>query len=104
MTTAQQLCDLARFPLNDGDKARYQDADLLGFLNSGLVILQRARPDLFLGKLGIPVTSLGLTDSLPTPANVDQAIADYVTARATTLDTEDAERTAQFFTLSAGGL
>jgi hypothetical protein len=104
MTTAQQICDLARFPLNDADKERYQDPDLLGFLQSGLAILQRTRPDLFLGALGTPVATLALTDTLPTPVHVDQAIADYVTARATTLDTEDAERTAQFFQLSAGAL
>lgn len=102
--TAQEVIDLARIPLNDKDKDRYLDAELLRFLNAGLGMLKRSRADLFVGSLETGHTTLALTDALPTPQHVDQALADYVTARAGTVDNEDSERVAAFFTLASGQL
>lgn len=102
--TAQEVIDLARVPLNDADKGRYVDTDLLRFLNAGLRTLKKNRPDLFIGTLGTPFVALALADTLPTPDHVDQAIADALTARAMTVDTEDTERVGAFFALSAGQL
>lgn len=104
MTTAQEVIDLARVPLNDADKDRYKDPDLLRFLNAGLRSLKKNRPDLFIGTLGTPFVTLALTDALPTPDHVDQAIADALTARAMTVDTEDTERVGAFFALAQGQL
>lgn len=102
--TAQEVIDLARVPLNDTDKDRYTDTDLLRFLNAGLRLLQRSRADLFIGSLGTSLPALALGDSLPTPDHVDQSLADYVTARAMTVDTEDGERAGAFFQLAGGQL
>lgn len=102
--TAQEVIDLARVPLNDELKSRYTDADMLRFLNAGLSQLKRSRADLFLGSLATGVTALTLAGNLPTPAHTDQAIADYLTARASTVDNEDSERVAAFFALSGGKL
>ena len=106
MTTAQQVIDLARIPLNDGDKDRHSDNALLGYLNSGLRALKKTRADLFIGSLKTGHTTLALGDNLPTPEEMDQAIADYLTARATLLDdpSEEMERTAAFLKLSGGML
>lgn len=106
MTTAQQVIDLARIPLNDADKARHTDADMLGYLNFGLRALKKTRADLFIGSLKTGHTTLVLADALPTPEEMDQAIADYLTARATLLDdpSEEMERTAAFLKLSGGML
>ncbi|MFN5350884.1 MAG: hypothetical protein ACK5A0_15355 [Polaromonas sp.] len=102
--TAQEVIDLARVPLNDTNKDRYKDADLLRFLNAGLSQLKRGRADLFLGTLATGYTALTLASTLPTPEHVNQSIADYVTARASTIDNEDSERVAAFFTLAGGKL
>lgn len=102
--TAQEVIDLARVPLNDADKDRYKDPDFLRFLNAGLRMLKRTRPDLFIGSLGSGSTNLVLADNLPTPEHVDQALADYLTARAMTIDTEDTERVGAFFALAQGQL
>ena len=98
--TAQEVIDLARIPLNDGGKDRYTDADLLRFLNAGLRMLKKSRADLFVGLLASAQASLLLTDALPTPEHVDQSLADYLTARAGSVDSEDSERVAAFFALS----
>ncbi|MES2415093.1 MAG: hypothetical protein V4614_14900 [Pseudomonadota bacterium] len=102
--TAQEVIDLARVPLNDADKDRYPDAVLLRFLIAGLRLLQRTRADLFIGSLAVTQPDLGFADELPTPAHVDQSLADYVTARAMTVDTEDGERAGAFFQLAGGQL
>lgn len=104
MTTAQEVIDLSRVPLNDADKDRYKDTDQLRFLNAGLRTLKKNRPDLFIGTLGTPFVALALGDTLPTPDHVDQAIADALTARAMTVDTEDTERVGAFFQLAQGQL
>lgn len=102
--TAQEVLDLARVPLNDADKDRYKDTDLLRFLNVGLRTLKKNRPDLFIGTLATPFVNLALGDTLPTPDHIDQAIADAITARAMTVDTEDSERVGAFFALAQGQL
>lgn len=102
--TAQEVLDLARVPLNDADKDRYTDEAMLRFLNAGLRLLKRSRADLFIGSLATGAAALVLGDALPTPEHVDQAMADYVTARAMTIDTEDTERVGAFFALAGGQL
>lgn len=103
--TAQQLLALARKPLNDLAEVRYADVDMLKYLNTGLAFLKRRRPDLFLGSLAVEQAELGLADSLPVPASVNQALADYVTARISTVDDEVSDgRVAAFMALAEGQL
>jgi hypothetical protein len=89
LTTAQNIIDQARSTVNDDDKTRYKDIQALGFINFRLRQLRRDRPDLFIGNLASPINDLVLTDSVPTPASVDQALSDYVLFRWSTMDNED---------------
>lgn len=103
--TAQDVINLARVPLNDPAKVRYLDADMLRALNAGLSHLKIKRPDLFIGSLSTGQTALVLADALPTPDGVDQALADYVTARASMVDAEfSVDRVAAFLALAEGQL
>lgn len=43
-----QVMDRARSILQDADKTRYTDDDLLGAVNDGLIEIRRIRPDLLL--------------------------------------------------------
>jgi len=106
--TMQQVIDRARIPLNDADKDRYPDADLLVYGNEALAILRRRRADLFLGNLAGGMAALDLPDLLPFDDAYLPAVADYVTARAETRDSEEElmNRATVFFGLfsaSAGG-
>jgi len=87
--TMQQVIDRARIPLNDADKHRYPDADLLVYGNEALSILRRQRADLFLGNLAGGFAALDLSDLLPFDDAYVPAVADYMTARAETRDSEE---------------
>lgn len=87
--TYQSVVDLARFPLNDADKARYSDATLLSFANHGMLKILKRRPDLFVGQFAsLPNGEKVLSDAFPLPAGYVQTVADYVTARAEMTDDE----------------
>ena len=87
--TYQSVVDLARIPLNDSDKVRYPDADLLSYANHGLLSVVKRRPDLFIGNYAnLPDGQKALTDAFPLGAEYVQTIADYVTARAEMGDDE----------------
>lgn len=104
MADLQSVLDLARIPLNDADKDRYSDADaLLPFLRHGLLAAYRRRPDLFIGQLAVTPSflTLALVDPFPLPDEYIQVFADWVTARAETVDDEhvNSQRAAAFFAL-----
>ena len=87
--TYQSVVDLARIPLNDAAKARYDDATLLSFANNGMLTLTKRRPDLFIGSYAsLPDGQKALTDVFPLPGEYVQTLADYVTGRAETTDDE----------------
>jgi uncharacterized protein DUF6682 len=87
--TYQSVVDLARIPLNDADKTRYPDADLLSYANQGMLTIIKRRPDLFIGMFAsLPDGEKALTDSFPLDAGYVQTIADYTTARAEMADDE----------------
>ncbi|SHL42766.1 hypothetical protein SAMN05216428_102373 [Nitrosospira sp. Nsp11] len=87
--TYQSVVDLARIPLNDADGARYTDETLLAFVNHGLLVVVKRRPDLFVGNFSnLPTGEKTLTDAFPLPAEYIQLIADYVTFRAESADDE----------------
>jgi len=87
--TYQSVVDLARIPLNDSDKTRYPDADLLDYANHGMMVLVKRRPDLFIGSYAsLPTGEAALTDSFPLEPEYVQTLADYVTARGEMADDE----------------
>lgn len=90
--TYQYVIDLARIPLNDADKARYSDAQLLMFANQGMMAFAKRRPDAFIGQFNnLPNGEAALADVIPIDAAWSQQIADYVTARAEMTDDEHAD-------------
>ena len=91
MPTMQEVCDVARIPLNDDDKDRYADATLLGYLNTAIRRAYVVRPDLRFGQYGVPYADLVLGDNFPLPDHLVQPAADYATGRAHAIDEESAE-------------
>lgn len=89
--TYQSIVNLARIPLNDADKVRYSDAQLLTFANHGMMALSKRRPDLFIGRFAsLPNGEAILTDTLPIAPEYAQVVADWVVARAEFTDDEHA--------------
>jgi hypothetical protein len=88
MSTMQDILDDARRPLNDADKTRYPDVNL------------------FFGQYATPFTSTLVTDVLPIDDIYRPALADYVTARAESIDDEhvNSGRAAMFFQMAAGAI
>lgn len=105
--TFQQLANRARIPLNDADKIRYPDSELLGYGVDAFLLLRRYRPDLFLSNWTLPDWSaIGLADAFPyAPDEYMPIIADYVSARAEFKDDEHvvAERAQAFYALFTTG-
>lgn len=99
--TYQDVVDLAREPLNDEDKVRYSDEDLLRFANQAVLQAAKRRPDLFIGRFGTIPDRAGLGDDVLLPAAYVQMLADYVTARAESVDDEhvNSGRAAAFWQL-----
>jgi hypothetical protein len=106
MRTFQQVIDRARIPLNDADKTRYPDADLLAYANDAILLLRQKRPDLFFGSWTLPVSEYLVGATLPVDDTFFPAICDYVTGRAEFRDDEDAmqQRAAAFLQLFGGNL
>lgn len=88
MATVQNVIDRARIPLNDADKARYPDSQLLGYFNDGLAIAYAVRPDLRFGSYTKAVELLGLNDTSPLSAQHEVAMQHYIVFRAETKDDE----------------
>lgn len=104
--TFQQVCDRARIPLNDADKTRYPDVDLLSYANDAVLLLRQKRPDLFFGSWTVPAGEYVVSDPIPVSDLYFPAICDYVTGRAEFRDDEDAmqARAAAFLQLFGGNL
>lgn len=107
--TAQQVCDRARTFLNDADKVRVPDATLLQYVNDAILVLSVNRPDLFLGSYkDLPKGDLALAGEIPLEDRFIPAVADWVVARAESIEDEYTVdgRAAAFMTLagiSVGG-
>ncbi|AOY90561.1 hypothetical protein BKK79_00990 [Cupriavidus sp. USMAA2-4] len=89
MPTVQQVMDRGRKPLNDADKVRYPDSDLLDYVNDGVAEIYELRPDLRVGKFGQPIAVLAATDTFPLSAAHAVAIQHYIAFRAETRDDEN---------------
>lgn len=99
------LLDRARLPLNDADKTRWPDTELLTYLNEAIGIVRKSRPDLFFATLlEEPVVALN-TDDVPVPYTHRQVLVDYVSARAQMKDgDETGSKAAELLQLSIAGL
>lgn len=86
--TMQQLVDHARLPLNDADKVRYPDSELLTYANLALLRVRKKRPDLFLGQWAVLPSGLALTGYFPVGDEYLPVVADYITSRAEIKDDE----------------
>lgn|SRR4051794_39199877 len=106
MPTVQSVIDSARQPLNDADKSRYPDAELLDYLNDGVSEARALRPDLSFGTYGKALTLLGLTDNFPLPDQHAVAIKYYIISRAESKDDENvnANRETKSFQLFERGI
>lgn len=107
--TVQNVCDRARIPLNDSDKVRYPDPEMLLYVQDAYLLLYRYRPDVFFSAwTTAPVYStLALGTTFPVLDDMYlPIIADYVTARAEFKDDEHvvAERAQAFYSLFQAGL
>ena len=88
MPTMQELCDRARIPLNDENKDRYLDADLLVYGNTAIRRAYQLRPDLKFGAYATEYSDLALTGAFPLPSYFFQPVADYIAGRMNTVDDE----------------
>lgn len=96
--TMQQVVDRARVPLNDDDKARYTDADLLAEANASINLLKLKRPDLFFGQFLALPGDKELTDSFPLDDTMFAPVAAYVTGMAETKNDDSVlEQRAELF-------
>lgn len=107
--TFQQVADRARLPLNDADKIRYPDSELLGYGVDAYLMLRRYRPDIFLSSYTslTDYSTLALEDDFPGADDMYlPIIADYVSARAEFKDDEHviAERAQAFYGLFQAGI
>lgn len=102
--TMQQVCDRGRIPLNDVDKVRYPDTELLSYANDAVLILRNKRPDLFYSTFTTAIAEKALGDNLPLDDTIYPAVCDYVTARAESKNDESVveQRAAAFFGLFKG--
>jgi hypothetical protein len=100
--TLQNVLDLARVPLNDDDKVRYPDSELIKFCNSALLVIYSSRPDLLVGSYSdttrVPNGERVAADTFPFEPKFLQSVADVVTGLAQSKDEEqmDAKRVQAF--------
>lgn len=90
MTTCQSVIDRARVPLNDADKTRYSDTEMLSYLCDGIAEAYSLRPDLRFGSYtASAVTLFQPTDTFPLSAQHEVALQHYLIYRAENKDDEN---------------
>jgi hypothetical protein len=88
MATFQNVIDSARVDLQDADKIRYSDAELLEYANDGAQEGFRYRPDFLLGQFAAAATTYVAGSTVPFPARYQMLLKHYVVARAELRDDE----------------
>lgn len=86
--------------LLDASYTRWTSAQVLRWINDGLMEIHRVRPDAFYTGASVTVVDsapqiTALTESLPCRAIFDLAILDYVLARCFGVDSEDVANAAR---------
>jgi hypothetical protein len=88
MATFQEVIDSARVVLQDADKLRYTDAQLLEYANDGVQEGFRIRPDFRLGSYTASPTTYVVGNTVPFPHNYQMLLKHYVVFRAELRDDE----------------
>lgn len=91
MITLADLIAKSRVDLNDSDKIRWSDAELISHANAAIREAYQIRPDLRLGAYATDVFDLAIGDTFPLDGWYVRAVADFVVARASAKDAEYAE-------------
>lgn len=91
MATFNQIIDSARVDLQDADKVRYTDAQLLEYANDGVLEAFRIRPDFRLGSYTSAYQTYIGTNEVPIPATYQMLLKSYIVARAEFRDDEYAQ-------------
>lgn len=86
--TLQDVIDSARVTLQDADKVRYPDAQLLEYANDGITLAFKYRPDFRLGNYTVAIGTYVATDQVPFPIQYQQLLKHYVAGRAELRDDE----------------
>ena len=86
MATMQDVIDLARLDLNDSDKTRNTDVNMLKFANDGVAKVLVMRPDLNWGNYSTAYADLTTASSFPLPLEYRPGVANYVVMRCETAD------------------
>jgi hypothetical protein len=90
MSTCQSVIDRARVPLNDNDKTRYADSELLSYLCDGIAEAYALRPDLRFGNYTTAaVTLFQFTDNFPLSVQHEVALQHYLVYRSENKDDEN---------------
>lgn len=82
----QSVVDLARLDLNDADKTRNTDANMLSYANDGIARAYAMRPDMRFGSYSTTFSDLALTDNFPLDLQYRKAVADFIVACCETHD------------------
>jgi hypothetical protein len=88
MTTFQQIIDSARVDLQDAEKVRYTDAELIEYANDGVREAFRIRPDFRIGSFTAALPVYGLSDDVPMPETYAMLLKHYVVFRSEARDDE----------------
>lgn len=88
MATFQNVIDSARVDLQDAEKIRYTDAQLLEYANDGAQEGFRYRPDFLLGQFGAAATTYVAGNTVPFPDQYQMLLKHYVVGRAELRDDE----------------
>jgi hypothetical protein len=88
MATFQQIIDSARVDLQDADKVRYTDAELLEYANDGVREAFRIRPDFRLGTFTAAFLTYTANNNVPMPDLYQMLLKHYVVFRAEARDDE----------------
>ena len=84
--TVQSVMDLARLDLNDSDKTRHPDADMIRFANDGIAKALVMRPDLNWGNFNSAYVDYLATAEFPLPLEYRPGIANYIVMRCESAD------------------
>jgi hypothetical protein len=88
MATFQEVIDSARVVLQDSDKLRYTDAQLMEYANDGVQEGFRIRPDFKLGSYTTAPSTYVVGSTVPFPYVYQMLLKHYVVYRAEIRDDE----------------
>ena len=88
MATFQEIIDSARVALQDVDKVRYSDDELLEYAIDGVLEARKLRPDFFLGGYATIPSSYSLTSTVPLPSLYVAYLKDFLVFKSEVRDDE----------------